>query len=69
LLDFFGDETCARSVAVSVLLRSLKRSRQRMLYVGFGSISGVVHLIARLSSIGRAVAMLVIVAMLLVPIR
>jgi hypothetical protein len=40
-----------------------------MLYVGFGSISGIVHLIARLPSLGRAIVILLIAATLAVPIR
>ena len=40
-----------------------------MLYVGFGSISGMVHLIARFPSVGRAVAVLLIATALIVPLR
>ena len=40
-----------------------------MLYVGFGSISGMIHLIARLPAIGRAVAILLIVTALIAPVR
>lgn len=39
-----------------------------MLYVGFGSISGIVHVIARLPVIGRAVVILVLVTMLIAPV-
>jgi hypothetical protein len=40
-----------------------------MFYVGFGSISGMVHLIARLPSVGRAVVVLAITAALVAPLR
>jgi hypothetical protein len=40
-----------------------------MLYVGFGSISGLVHLIARLPSVGRVVAILLIGVALVAPLR
>jgi hypothetical protein len=40
-----------------------------MLYVGFGSISGMVHLIARLPAVGRVAALLLIAAALVVPVR
>lgn len=42
---------------------------RRMLYVGFGSISGMVHLIARLPLIGRAAVVLLVAAVMVVHLR
>ena len=40
-----------------------------MLYVGFGSISGLVHLIARLPSVVKPVAISLIAVALVAPLR
>ena len=40
-----------------------------MFYVGFGSISGLVHLFARLPSIVRSVAIISIAIVLVFPLR
>jgi hypothetical protein len=40
-----------------------------MLYVSFGSISGVIHLIAKLPIIGRMLAILLVGAVLTMPLR
>jgi hypothetical protein len=40
-----------------------------MFYLGFGSISGMIHLIARLPVIGRAAAIFLIVTAMIAPVR
>lgn len=65
----FGNRSARGSLRTSAKTPRSREVGRRMLYVGFGSISGIVHLIARLPMIGRAAAILLIIAALIAPIR
>jgi hypothetical protein len=61
---------CEGDASPSLLKNSTRRETGRnMFYLGFGSISGMIHLIARLPVIGRAAAIFLIVTAMIAPVR